>query len=183
MLSLSLGHFAEAQARAFTYTHSLSAAKIQEWIQPAFTPAYRGKVVSPGLPKAPAVEYALSNPVIRLVRGSDRIDLTLDVEIKMPLVPVARGTANLTSGVTYVSKEYAFYLVDPQIVSLTLPAATNRYQALIQKTMQYAIQVWYAKSPVYVIGGEQLRQRLVRAVLKSVVVNPVTGEIEITIGV
>ena len=171
-----------AEADAFTYTKSLSAAELETRIQSAFTPDYRGQLPVPLIGERIAIPYTLTNPTVALVKGTDRVGLAIDVELTLPLMPPIKGKARMNSGVEYRREHSAVYLKDPMIEHLEFEGTLGKYQDHVRSGLQYLVSRRCSNAPVYVITSESVKSWGARLFLRSVVVNEQTGRLDVTWG-
>ena len=142
-------------------TLEFSEADIQETVS-AMMPLKQKKMF---------VTVIFTNPVVKLIKTSNKIGVKADIQALIPGVVKGTGMAEITGSLRYNSQEGAFYLTDPVISSMHVNRVKKSMQPEIKKLAQTAITKNMTKQPIYKLNDEDAKQKLAKSALKSVSVN------------
>ena len=144
-------------ALAFSYTLEIPEQEIQE----------RLTAKMPLKKKVLLTKVTLSNPVVDLIKESNRIGVDTDFEVRMPGIK-GRGRLNIVGDLSYDPEKGEFYLRDPEIAGLTVDKLPDRYDEEIRRILQPVAAKALATHPVYKLKDKDIKQKLLKAVLQSV---------------
>jgi hypothetical protein len=127
-------------------------------------------------------DVTLDNPRITLVDGSERVQAGLDVavEIRLGNKPPLRGSTDISGNVRYVPEEGEFYLVDPDIETLSIEGIPMAYTDKIDEVMTKALGAFFKTRPIYTLKESDTKQAAAKLVLKDVAVE--NSELVLTLG-
>lgn len=141
-----------------TYTLEITEQELQEKIQHKM-PIQKKKFF---------VTVTLSDPKVALLLGKDRIDVESNIDALLPGGVTAKGRGNIEGRVEYLPQSGEFYFVDPQVISLAVDNVAAKHQETIRKVADFAAKSALKRLPVYRFKDNNLKQKLAKAVLKSV---------------
>ena len=124
----------------------------------------------------------LDNPRIKLVEGSDRVQAGLDVTVNVRLGnkrPI-NGSADVSGHVRYAPEQGEFYLVKPEIESLSIEGVPTDYAERIDETLTKALASFFKTRPIYRLKETDTKQATAKLVLKDVAVEK--GDLVLTLG-
>ena len=149
-----------------------------------FTEADIQETVSAMMPlkqKKMFVTVIFTNPIVKLIKVSNKIGVKTDIQALIPGVAKGSGMAEITGSLGYNSKEGAFYLTDPIITSMHVDRLKKSMQPEIKKLAQTAITKTMTTQPIYKLNDENAKQKLAKSALKSVSVN--NGKLVVEFGI
>lgn len=132
------------------------------------------------------VVVALSAPKIELSEGSSLFALSSPVEVSLPGGMAAkagesiRGFAKIKGSLRYDASAGAFFVEQADVVEFEINGLPEEHKGRARALAQVAARRAFAERPVYVLRDDSVKQRLARAVLKSVVVK--NGKLVATLG-
>ena len=158
-------------ANAFSYTHSLSEADLQQAIEKSM----------PIVKKKYLMTMTFSNPKIDLLEATNQISLMSDIHIAAPGNLEGKGRANLVGELEYRQAEGAFYLKNARLKELTLDGIPPDIQPELKKLAQTSLAKALSKRPVYVLNDNDVKQKLAKSTLQSIEIK--NQALEITFGI
>jgi hypothetical protein len=124
------------------------------------------------------VHTRLSDPVVELKEGSDRIGLTVAVEIGLQGVgKPTRGSASLSCRIRYEPAEGSFYADDPSVDRLSLDGHPEGATGAIT----WIVKGLLAHHPIYTLPSSGFGRSAAKLVLKDVRVQ--NGALRLTLSV
>lgn len=124
-----------------------------------------------------------SNPHARMLPDSERVEIGLDAELNVRLGKEPKrlgGTVLATTGLSYRSDTYEFYLSDPQITQLSVQGVPPEVLEKVQMVTTALLGEYLPRHPVYTLEDETLKKQAVRLLLRDVQVR--NREIHCTLG-
>lgn len=158
-------------ANAFSYTHSFTEAELQQQIEK----------VMPIVKKKYFLTMTLSNPQIDLIEGANEIGLKSNINVDAPGGMGGKGQAHIVGQLDYKQAEGAFYFRNARLVDLTLEGVSPELLPEIKKAAQSGLTRSLSKRPVYVLKDTDVKQKIAKSTLKSIMVK--NQELEITFGI
>jgi hypothetical protein len=122
----------------------------------------------------------LTDPVVILRDGDDRLGLDLNVAVKLPAVPAYSGRVGVLARPFYDPAEKAFYLRDPSVERLDLPGLAGDRRAAVSAAISALAGPALAKVPVYRLEGRNFKEVTAEHFLKEVRVEG--GRLRLTLG-
>ncbi len=153
--------FALISTSVNAFTLEFTEAQLQEKIE-AMMPIKKKKLF---------VTVIISNPVIRLLKESNRLAVKADISADALGASKGTGKIEITGSLLYNAKKGTFHLKNPKIESMYIDDVPDMYQAKIKNLAQSAIIKTMAARPVYKLKEDNLKQKLAKASLKSILVN------------
>lgn len=147
-------------ASGLSFTHELTEAQIQQRVDMAM-PLRRKTLLA---------DVVVRHPKVELKEGSDRISIHSDIQATLANGQVINGTGLIEGRIHYVPESGQFYFADPQLIDLTIANTAAQDKALIQGIADVIIKKALAMFPVYELDDKDLRQKMAKAMLKSVTV-------------
>lgn len=147
-------------ACALDYTLELSQEQIQQAVQ-ARMPVKVQQMFS---------TLTLSNPTVILQENSDRLGVETDLLFNIGGAATGKGRGLIDGNIVFVREKGEFHLTDPQIRSLKIDGVSPQLQEPIRQLADSAAKQALAAKPIYTLDDADLKQKLAKAVLKSVAV-------------
>ena len=124
-----------------------------------------------------------SNPKVRLLPDTNRIEIGLDAElnIKLPKEPkTLGGTALVTSGITYRSESHQFFLSEPEINKLTIQGIPQEHLDKATQLASTAAREFLQERSIYTLKATDAKTTTTKLLLKNVEVK--SSEVHATLG-
>lgn len=154
LLIVSMANF----VNAFSYTHSLSEAELQQEIEK----------VMPIVKKKYFLTMTLSNPNIDLIEGSNELGLKSDINVSAPGGLKGDGQAHIVGKLEYNQAQGAFYFKNARLIELTLNGIPPDLLPEIKKAAQSSLTRSLSKRPVYVLKDNDIKQQIAKSTLQSI---------------
>ncbi len=145
-------------ANAFSYTHSLSEAELQQEIEK----------VMPIVKKKYFLTMTLSNPKINLIEGSNELGLRSDINVSAPGVMKGDGRAHIVGKLEYNQAQGAFYFKKARLLELTMKGIPPDILPDIKKAAQSSLTRSLSKRPIYVLKDNDIKQQIAKSTLQSI---------------
>jgi hypothetical protein len=129
-------------------------------------------------------DVTLEHPRITLVRGSDRIELGLDVSLVVRLgqQPIQfAGLIDVSGGIRYDPNVGQLFLTHPKVERLDLQGMPAQYASRVALVVSKVVTDYYQDHAIYTLDGYGVREVTARLVLKSVVVDH--QQLVVTLGI
>ncbi len=156
ILTLLLALLAGGNAAA--YTLELSDKELQQAVQGHF-PIVQETLFS---------RVTLSRPEVRLNAKSNRIGLAVSVALSVQKTLVGQGRGLIDGTLEYRAKTGEFYLRDPRLRQVRLSRVKPEYNTLVRDFLGGLTRQAFPFIVVYRLQDDDLRQRMLKASLKSV---------------
>jgi uncharacterized protein DUF1439 len=128
----------------------------------------------------PLGSVTLTDPIVVLRGGDDRLGLDVRVAVKLPLVSAYSGRVAVLARPFYDPAEKAFYLRDASVERLELPGLAGDRRAAVSAAISALGAPALAKVPVYRLEGRNLKEATAEHFLKEVRVEG--GRLRLTLG-
>ncbi|MFT6123711.1 MAG: hypothetical protein ACJASG_002245 [Oleiphilaceae bacterium] len=145
---------------ALSYTLEISESELQEKVS----------AMMPMQKKNMFVTVTISDPKIDLIKASNKIGVFTNIEVIALGNLKGSGRANITGTLKYDTQKGEFYFKDPTIVSLEVDNVAKKFIPKIKTLTQLAVTKSMAVYPVYKFKDDDIKHKLAKAVLKSVIV-------------
>jgi hypothetical protein len=118
----------------------------------------------------------LPNPKVGLLKDGPQIEVATDVRVEPPAVLAAAaklpaswpGQMRARGKIRYEASTGSFYIDEPKVVELDMERVPEKYKPKALELAQLAASKYLGSRPVFVLKDDVLKQRLAKAVLKSV---------------
>jgi hypothetical protein len=110
----------------------------------------------------------LTDPIVVLRDGDDRLGLDVNVAVKLPVLPAYSGRVAVLALPFYDPAEKAFYLRDASLERLELPGLGGDQRAAVSAAISALAAPSLAKVPVYRLEGRNLQEVTAAHFLKEV---------------
>jgi len=158
---LIIGFVAVSQiAMAFSYTLEITEQELQEKIS-AMMPMEKKKYF---------ITTIISDPNVDLIKKNDKIGIFSNIEVIAPGGIRGTGRGKIVGTISYDSSKGAFFFHNPTITDLEIDKVPSKFIPKIKKIMQLAATKAMSRYPIYKLKGNNLKQKLAKAVLQSVAV-------------
>lgn len=109
----------------------------------------------------------LTHPIVRLREATDRVHLTMDAAIDLPLARKFPGTGEISGEVRYDPERTRLYLDDPKIEKLDVPGVEAFYEVLFSE-MTNLLAGFLPSIPLYTLRDDKgFKQAYARKKLTS----------------
>ena len=146
---------------AFSYTISVSEQALQDHLS----------AIKPMEKRSHLYRISLSYPQVDLIEGSDRIHFSIQISLSILGAIQSQGLVKVSGKVEYNPETSQFFLIQPTVEAIKIahmPIATvEKIQAVIQKIVGKAL----TKVELYQLHDRDVKQKMLKAVLQSVVVS------------
>lgn len=126
------------------------------------------------------VRARFTQPQILLRPGTDRIGLSLDVQIRLPGGKKMDGSLILGSALQYESSRGEILLADPLIEDVQIDGVPKRFEDLIHTLSKVVAKRYLAQIPIDRLQADDVEESLAKLVLRSVTVQD--GEVVVVLG-
>jgi hypothetical protein len=158
-LILALGLMLTSQlSSAFSYTLEITEDELQSKVT-AMMPMEKNKFF---------MTVVLSNPDVDLAVGNNEIGIFSHVDVVAPGGIKGTGRTKMTGTLSYDSEKKEFFFKNPKIVSLEADNMPPAFITKAKEIAQIAVSNFLSTRPVYKLSDENLKDKLAKAVLKSV---------------
>jgi hypothetical protein len=116
------------------------------------------------------VKVTYSNPVVKLLETTDRIEIGMDAEVGLGgglLNKTYSGSVTLSSGLRYDPETLQFFLNEPTVDKIDIPGVPGNLSDQITQAVTMASQQFLQSVPVYKLNTEDFKIALAAAVLKG----------------
>ncbi len=159
-LLLALVATGSTHAWGLDYTLELTREQLQQAVQ-AKMPVKVEKMFA---------TLVLSNPVVVLQENSDRLGMETDLLFTVAGSNPTKGHGTIDGNIVFDKVKGEFHLVNPKVQSLKVAGMAPQVQETLRQLADTAAQQALASKPVYTLDDKDLKQKLAKAVLKSVAV-------------
>ena len=143
---------------AFSYTLEISEEELQSRLTEMMPMEHQALFVS----------VVLSSPDIDLTVGNNEIGFSSNVEVVVPGGLKGTGSSKVTGSLSYEPSKGAFYVSQPKIVDLKAENVPPQFTQQAKEIAQVAVSQFLSTRPIFVLSDKDLKQQMVKAVLKSV---------------
>jgi hypothetical protein len=127
-------------------------------------------------------DVTLKEPQVELLAGANRLQVELNVGVKVKGLDAEFGGLGAVSGsLRYDPERGEFFLSDPKVERLKLPGIPEKFTAKANEVAGTALREWYERFPVYRLKDGKAKHDLARMVLKGMQVRD--GKLVLTLGV
>jgi len=145
---------------AFSYTLEISESELQKKVS----------AMMPMKKKNMFVAVTVSDPKVDLIKESNEIGVMTNIEVIALGSLKGSGRANITGTLNYDAEKGEFYFRNPTVVSLEVDNVAKKFIPKIKKITQLAITKAMSAYPVYKFKDDNIKHKLAKAALKSVIV-------------
>ena len=146
---------------AYSYTMEITDQAIQNRIS-AMMPMERNFLI---------FSIIISDPEITLIKEGNKIGVITNISVLMPDGIRNDGRISFTGSLAYNPDQGAFYFNNPIIDTLQINNLPEQYAADVKQIAQLAVSSALATYPVYKLQTDDLRQKYIKSVLESVIVD------------
>ena len=141
-------------AQAFTI--KFSEAELQEKVAK----------VMPLVRKTSFMTVELTNPIVKLAKDKNEIELQLNVKLLMAGLE-KRGYARLTGSLSYRAEDAAFYVTNMQVHEVSIDGMPDFFTPQVIRMAEQVVNPVLNRMPIYKLKDD-LTQSMVKAVLESI---------------
>ena len=120
------------------------------------------------------------NPRILLAQGSDRIGISLDMEVSAPGLKSVTGHMEADGGLEYRPDSGAFGFTEGRVLAFELADIPKAYSRTIEQVGGKLVKAYLSDLTLYRLKQDNFKHSLAKLVLKSVAVE--NGEVAVEIG-
>ncbi len=145
---------------AFAYTQEFTEIELQEKIE-AMMPLEKKKYF---------FTLIVTSPKLDLLEQSNQLNIKANIAVLAPGKIKGTGSLTISGSITYNPAQGAFHLLNPTIVDIHIDGIPDIYQPKIKQLAQSAITNALSTSPLYRLKDDDLKQKLAKSVLESVII-------------
>lgn len=138
-----------------------------------FTEAELQEKVSAMMPlekKKGFITIVISDPVVKLLKDSNRIGIKTNMAASIPGLINGTGMAEITGSLSYNKDKGTFHMLDPVITAMHIDKVPEKFQPKIKDMAQKSLSNTMATRPIYQLRDDDMKHKLAKATLKSVAV-------------
>lgn len=144
----------------FSYDLEMTEAEIQEKVS-ALMPIERKKLF---------FTVVVSDPKVDLIASTNEIAVFANLAAMAPGGLNLTGRTKLQGTLSYDAKEGAFYFHNPKVMTIEIDQLPEQFAPKVKELTQSAMSKATEKRPIYRLKDDDLKQKLAKSVLKSIVV-------------
>ncbi len=117
------------------------------------------------------IDLTYANPKVFLRPGSDQVELRMDAELGIGLIPGARkltGTTTVLSGIRYQPTTGQFFLADPEIREVDIEGIPRDRLELVTKAALELTRSKLEATPIYTFEGNDTLSNAAKLLVKDV---------------
>ncbi|HEX5637443.1 MAG TPA: DUF1439 domain-containing protein, partial [Gammaproteobacteria bacterium] len=118
-------------------------------------------------------------PEVTLIKDTNKIGVFTNIAVLSPDNNRHTGRVSFTGTLVYDASQGAFFYHNPVIEKLEIDKLPEQYAADVKLITQLAVTNALASYPVYRLQTDDLRQKYIKSVLESVVVD--NGKLLVTL--
>lgn len=145
---------------AFTYDLEITEAELQEKLE-AMMPLEKKKLF---------FKTIVTDPKVKLISASNEIAIYANVAAHAPGGLTLTGSTQLQGSLRYDAEKGAFYFDNAKVKHLKIDQLPEQFAPKVKELTQTAVTNGTGRRPVYVLNDDNLKQKLAKSVLKSVLV-------------
>ncbi len=120
------------------------------------------------------IKAEVTSSKIRLIDEGDKVELSAAVKILVLKQIEGLGNMSVQGRIEYMPEKGEFYFRDATITALTIDQIAPEYLPLIQQALQKTITKALQERPIYVLDDNDMKQKLAKSRLNSVIVKDKT---------
>ncbi len=128
--------------------------------------------VMPLVKKTAFMTVELSEPVVKLAKDKNEIELQLNVKLLTGSLE-GRGYTRLTGSLSYKSEEAAFYVTNMQVHDVRVEGMPEFFTPQVKQMAEQVVNPVLDQMPIYKLKDD-LTQTMVKAILESIAVRDKT---------
>jgi hypothetical protein len=171
VLILGIASIVVYQVLNYRVVVELSQSQIQEQLDARFPIRKRQTFFS----------VVLSEPVVNLEEGSDRLDFSITIDLKLLQAKTLKGTTQVSGKVRYQPETGAFYFDEALVKQLDISGVPGMFEGEIKPLIKAAMVEYLQTQPVYQLKPKDTPRSLIRLLVKSV--NVEQSKLKVTLGV
>lgn len=156
MLSLIVAN----SANAFSYTKTFTEEELQARLE-SVMPIERKKFF---------LTVVVSEPALALISDENKLGIEATIQATVPGGFSGSGRANVVGSIDYNAEEGAFYIREPEVVSLSINGIPERHHNSVKAFAQTLLATSLSAYPVFRFQDDNLKHKLAKSTLESVVV-------------
>ena len=147
-------------ADAFSYTVTVAEQELQEYLS----------LIKPLEKRSRLYRIKLSDPRVKLIKGDERIHFSVQMALSLLGAVHTQGRAEVSGEVEYNPETSQFFLIRPEVEAIEVAGISERTSQKIKSVLQKVIGTTFSKVKVYQLQDDDVKQKMLKAVLESVVV-------------
>ena len=128
-------------------------------------------------------QITYSNPHVTFLPETNRIEVGMDAVLNIKFREQSKnmsGTAVATTGLSYRSETYQFFLSEPEIKKLSIQGIPQQYVDKVTSLASNTVSEYLQKHPIYTLKAKDMKTATVKLLLKDVQVK--SNEVHATLG-
>lgn len=149
----------------------LSYSNIAGALTLKFTEAELQEKVSAMMPlekKKGFITIVFSDPVVKLLKESNKIGIKTNMAAKIPGGIKGTGMAEITGSLSYNKDESTFHMLDPVITTMHIDKVPDKFQPKIKALAQKSLSKTMATRPIYKLRDDNMKHKLAKSTLKNI---------------
>lgn len=163
--------FVSANSWAYNYTVELTEAQLQQQLA-SMMPITQEKMF---------VTVTLSQPVLDLGMGGDKIGVFSSLDISAPGGIKGTGRAKVEGRISYKKENGSFYLYNPTISHIEIDQVPAQFHSNVKQLAQLALNSSIKGKPIFTLTEDNSQEKLAKSMLQSVKVE--SGKLLITLSI
>lgn len=116
------------------------------------------------------ITIVITDPVIDFHETSNELSMKANIAATAFGGIKGKGTTHISGSISYNPETGSFHLQNAKILELTIENVKEQYQTQIKQIAQIAIANALSTYPLYTLNDGDMKQKLAKSVLESVVV-------------
>lgn len=163
--------FVSANSWAYNYTVELTEAQLQQQLA-SMMPITRERMF---------VTVTLSQPILDLGMGGDKIGVFSSLDISAPGGIKGTGRAKVEGRISYKKENGSFYLYNPTISQIEIDQIPAQFHSNVKELAQLALNSSIKGKPIFTLKEDNTQEKLAKSMLQSVKVE--SGKLLITLSI
>jgi hypothetical protein len=129
------------------------------------------------------IQLTYSNPRLKLLPDSNRIEVGLDANVNIKMVGEAKplsGSVLVTSGLTYNNETKQFFLSEPEIKQIAIQGVPQQYVDKVTDFASRLAREYLQEFPVYTLKATDTKKTAAKLLLKKIEIK--NSEVDATLG-
>lgn len=156
---------------AYSYTVELTEAQLQQQLA-SMMPVTREQMF---------VTVTLSEPILELGNGGDKIGVFSSLDITAPGGIKGTGRAKIEGRISYKKQTGEFFLYNPTITHIEIDQVPAQFHSNIKQLAQLGLNGALKGKPIFKLDDTNSQQKMAKSMLQSVKIEP--GKLLITLSV
>jgi hypothetical protein len=126
------------------------------------------------------IPVEIAEPRVRFLRGSNRVELTMEADVAVPWVQTYRTTGVFTTSIRYEPEDQTLRLSDIKVEDFDATNLPEKFKAPLRITLTAAADKYLNDHPVHQLEPKDYKGKMVKMLLREITVKE--GELEVKLG-